>query len=67
MAIAPGPGELQGMLACVVTQHFTVYLTALIDQLTNLTWFPGSELVVDIKAKTKTSTPFGSHGPGPLS
>ena len=43
---------------CVIT------LAALNDQSPVLTWFPGSELLAEIKAKTKTSTPCCSPGLG---
>ena len=36
----------------------------MIAQLIHLTWFLGSELVADLKAKTKSSTPRGSPGTG---
>ena len=36
----------------------------MITQLIHLTWFLGSELVADLKAKTKSSTPCGSPGTG---
>ena len=51
--------------AWVMNSNFSK-LTAFIDQLTGfkLTWVLGSEIVANIKAKTKTSTPCGSPGPG---
>ena len=36
----------------------------MITQLIHLTWFLGSELIADLKAKTKSSTPCGSLGTG---
>ena len=47
LVLNPGPGEPQGVLAFVVTQQ-------LITQLTQLTWFLGSESVADFTVKTKT-------------
>ena len=48
-----------GVLAFVVIQHSMYQF----KKLTHLTWFLGSGLVSDIKAKTKTSTPYSSPGP----
>ena len=51
MVLTPGPGEPQGVLAIV--EHSIDQLKQLITQLTHLTWFLGSELVADVKAKNK--------------
>ena len=51
--LTPGPGEPQGVLAFVVTQHLIAQLKQLISQLTHLAWFLESGLVADIKVKTK--------------
>ena len=49
--LTPGPGEPQGALAFVITQHLIDQLKQFITQLPHLTWFIGSELVADLKQK----------------
>ena len=45
------------MLAFIVTQSLIDQLKQMITQFIHLTWFIGSELVADLKAKRKSSSP----------
>ena len=53
----PGPGELQGMLAFVVTQQVIDQLKQLITQLAHLTWFLSLNWLLILGWKQKPAHP----------
>ena len=58
---SPGPGEPQGVLTFVVTQQLINQLKQLIIQLTlHLILILGTELVANVGAKKKPSTPYSA-------